>query len=156
MKLLLVMAIGLCSAIGGPTLWAADPPVAATYKSSADLAAVLRESIRKVSPEMALSGVISTDQYQVNVVHRDQPAGAIAHPAATEVHYIIEGSGTFVTGGQIMGKGAAAIIEGGVTKHIAKGDVVVIPAGMPHWYSEIDKGSITYLETRFNLAETKK
>ena len=149
------LVLWLCSAIGGSTLWAADSPVSATYKSSAELAAVLRDNIQKVGPEMALSGVVSTDRYQVNVVHRDKPAGAIAHPEGTEVHYIIEGSGTFVTGGKITGKGAAAVIEGGVTKHVAKGDVVVIPAGMPHWYSEIDKGSITYLETRFNLGTQK-
>ena len=35
-------------------------------------------------------------------------------------------------------------IQGGVTQHIKTGDVVVIPAGVPHWFSKID-GSITYI-----------
>jgi mannose-6-phosphate isomerase-like protein (cupin superfamily) len=148
MKLHLIVSVLL---IGGATLWAADQAVSATYKTDAELMSVLKQSIQKVGPAMATSGVVNADKYQVNVVHRDKPAGAIAHPEGTEVHYIIDGGGTFVTGGKITGKAAAAVIEGGVTRHVAKGDVVVIPAGMPHWYSEIDKGSITYLETRFNI-----
>ena len=45
-------------------------------------------------------------------------------------------------------------IDGGVTRHVAKGDSVVIPAGTPHWYKEVD-GSITYLEVRFNVGPKK-
>jgi quercetin dioxygenase-like cupin family protein len=33
---------------------------------------------------------------------------------------------------------------------VAKGDVVVIPAGTPHWYKDVD-GSVTYLEVRFDV-----
>jgi len=41
-----------------------------------------------------------------------------------------------------------AEIKDGVSRHIAKGDVVVIPENSPHWYKDVD-GSITYLEVRF-------
>ena len=56
---------------------------------------------------MTTSAVANTDQYRINIVHRDQPAGAIAHAGNTELHYIIEGSGTVVTGGTIV-RGATA------------------------------------------------
>jgi quercetin dioxygenase-like cupin family protein len=49
--------------------------------------------------------------------------------------------------------GAGATIEGGETHHLAKGDVLVIPAGTPHWYKDVE-GSITYLEVRFDVSKS--
>ena len=34
-------------------------------------------------------------------------------------------------------------------REVSVGDVVIIPAGTPHWYSDID-GSVTYLEIRYD------
>ena len=92
----------------------------------------------------------NTDQYRINIVKRDQPAGAIAHAGNTELHYIIEGSGTVVTGGTIVrgANGQPATIENGVTQRVKPGDVIIVPANSPHWYSQID-GPITYLEVRW-------
>jgi Cupin len=46
------------------------------------------------------------------------------------------------------GPGASGTaIQGGVSRRIKAGDVVVIPAGVPHWFSEIE-GSITYVVVR--------
>lgn len=36
-------------------------------------------------------------------------------------------------------------ISGGETRHVAKGDIFVIPTGIPHWLSTIDNGEIIYL-----------
>ena len=47
-----------------------------------------------------------------------------------------------------MAPGASGTaIEGGVSRRIKAGDVVVIPAGVPHWFSRIE-GSITYVVVR--------
>ena len=35
-------------------------------------------------------------------------------------------------------------------RKVSKGDVILIPAGTPHWYRDLD-GTITYLEVRFDL-----
>jgi quercetin dioxygenase-like cupin family protein len=91
-------------------------------------------------------------------VHRDRAAGAITHPGNTEVHYIIEGAGTIVTGGTIVrpagAKPGGATIQDGVVRQMKKGDVIVIPPDTPHWYKEVE-GTITYLEVRF-VAPSKK
>src|SRR5262245_12140168 len=135
------------------------PPAgsAGTYKTGAELMEVLKKNMSPTG-EMTTSAVSNTDQYRINVVHRTKPAGAIAHAGNTELHYIIEGSGTVVTGGTIKrpaaGSNAPASIEGGVTKHVTKGDVVIIPENSAHWYKEIE-GQITYLEVRW-LAPAKK
>ena len=99
---------------------------------------------------MTSAAVSNTDQYRINIVHRDRAAGAIAHPGNTELHYIIEGTGTVVTGGKIVPGAAAgaATIENGVERHVSKGDVVIIPPNTPHWYKAVE-GEITYLEVRF-------
>jgi mannose-6-phosphate isomerase-like protein (cupin superfamily) len=121
------------------------------YKSSVELIDALKAAAANTT-EMVSSPVSNTDQYRVNLVHRSKPAGAIAHPGNTELHYITEGSGTIVTGGTIVrpagSSAAAATIQNGVTKHVTKGDVIIIPANTPHWYRDIE-GTITYLEVRF-------
>jgi mannose-6-phosphate isomerase-like protein (cupin superfamily) len=122
-----------------------------TYKSNAELMETLRKNMASAQGGMSSSAVSNTDQYRINVVHRDHAAGAIAHPGNTELHYIIDGAGTIVTGGTILrgaGGANAATIDNGVTRHVVKGDVVIIPANTPHWYKEVE-GGITYLEVRF-------
>jgi mannose-6-phosphate isomerase-like protein (cupin superfamily) len=150
------LVAGLSSALAGQAAAqqppAAPPPgSAATYKAAQDLAEALKNA-KPTAGGMTTSAVANTDQYRINIVHRAKPAGAIAHPGNTELHYIIEGSGTIVTGGTIV-KGAGATIENGETRKVARGDVVIIPAGSPHWYSAIDS-TITYLEVRW-LAPAK-
>jgi len=151
--LLLAAAIG-----GGVFAQAPAPPAPApgspgTYKSAKDLADVLKAD--KANGGMTSSAVSNTDQYRVNVVHREAPAGALAHAGNTELHYIIDGAATVVTGGTIV-RGATpgtATITGGQTQKVAKGDVVIVPADSPHWYSAVE-GSVTYLEVRW-LAPVK-
>jgi mannose-6-phosphate isomerase-like protein (cupin superfamily) len=82
-------------------------------------------------------------------VHRNQPNGAIAHQGNTELHFILEGSGTVVTGGTIVRhQDAPASIQGGESHRVRKGDIIIIPAGSLHMYSQIDE-PITYLEWRW-------
>lgn len=134
-----------------PAPKAPAPGSPAIYKANADLQAVLAKAMAGTT-EMVSSAVANTDQYRVNIVHRQKPAGAIAHPGNTELHYVVEGSGTVVTGGKIIrAPGAAAgsaTIEGGETRKVSKGDVIIVPEGSPHWYSQVD-GKLTYLEVRF-------
>ena len=41
-------------------------------------------------------------------------------------------------------------IKDGVTKKVAKGDVIAVPPGTPHWFNAIE-GTITYLESRVRV-----
>jgi mannose-6-phosphate isomerase-like protein (cupin superfamily) len=128
----------------------------ATYMTDADLMATLKDAA-KTAPAMHTAPVKNADHYRINIVRRTTAQGAIAHPDGTEVHHIIDGAATLVTGGTILrptattGRGSAgATIDGGVSRRVAKGDVVLIPAGTPHWYKDLE-GTITYLEVRFDL-----
>ena len=96
--------------------------------------------------------VVDTGTGQIVVRRRqDGPNNASVHDDVTEIYNIVAGSGTFVTGGAIKDpKERTAGILGGVERHVAAGDFVVLPPGTPHWFRKID-GSITYVETRFAI-----
>ena len=145
----LLPAIASAQAPAAPAPPAPAPAAgsAGTFKSAQELAEVLREATATTGG-MTTSAVANTDQYRVNIVHRARPAGAIAHVGNTELHYIIEGSGTIVTGGTIAKAPGRNTIENGETRKVARGDVIIIPANSPHWYSAVD-GAITYLEVRW-------
>jgi mannose-6-phosphate isomerase-like protein (cupin superfamily) len=90
--------------------------------------------------------------YNVNVEHRlGSPAAAQAgsiHDKDAELFVMLEGTATLVTGGKLIdgvhtgdnwrGKG----IEGGKSQKMSKGDFMMVPAGVPHWFTNID-GNIT-------------
>jgi mannose-6-phosphate isomerase-like protein (cupin superfamily) len=92
-----------------------------------------------------------------NVVVRRRQAGpnnASVHTAegdkqdVTEIYQIIEGSGTYVTGGTISDpNNRTAGITGGESHDVKPGDFIVIPPGTAHWFSRIN-GQITYIEVR--------
>jgi mannose-6-phosphate isomerase-like protein (cupin superfamily) len=153
LKLTLAFAIALTASAQNA------PP--ATYKSAADLMAVLKANIPKAS-DQASSPIANEPAYRINIVNRTKAGVAMAHatgPAkGTEVHYIIDGAATVITGGTLIqgaaGKASASMIQNGETHHLTKGDVLVIPAGTPHWYKEVE-GSVTYLEVRFDVSDHK-
>lgn len=71
----------------------------------------------------------------------------------TEIYYILAGTGTLVTGGTLpnpkpLRPGSTTFqsnrIEGGVSRKVAPGDVVIIPGRTPHWFSSQD-GDLRYL-----------
>jgi len=129
-------------------LTAADGPPA-IYKTNAELTGALKAG--QATPDMLTSPVSLDERHRINLIRRTRPAAAVAHEGFAELHHIVDGSGTFVTGGTIVrptGGGGAATIRDGVSKHVGKGDVVLVPPGVPHWYKELD-GPITYLEVRW-------
>jgi quercetin dioxygenase-like cupin family protein len=72
------------------------------------------------------------------------------HDKETDTFYILDGSATFITGGEMVdskvtepGQRRGTGIRGGETHHLAKGDVMIIPSGMPHWFKEVPS-SVTY------------
>jgi len=94
---------------------------------------------------------INTPEYMVQCTHRaGQPGAVEIHTKETDVFYIVDGEATFVTGGTVVGLDSSnplqprgKSIEGGETHHLTKGDVMVVPAGTPHWFKEVPQ-AISY------------
>lgn len=98
----------------------------------------------------------------VAVIYRpvaEDIGGGAVHSEVTEVYYVMEGRGILVTGGtlvdprereltprryEVNGPGfSGSNIDGGVSRPVGPGDVVIIPAGTPHKFSEVTE-DITY------------
>ncbi len=82
--------------------------------------------------------------YKVQAGRRVIPGAVEIHVRDTDVFYILEGSATFVTGGtavdqKTIGPGEihAKSITGGIERHLAKGDIIVIPHGIPHQFTQV-------------------
>ncbi|SPF55590.1 conserved exported hypothetical protein [Candidatus Sulfopaludibacter sp. SbA4] len=134
MKFLLVLA----------TLWAA-------FLLSAAEPGVTYVDHEKVAAALAKGGALVTAQdLLVSGSHRDKAGQVEVHDKETDVIYVVEGEATFVTGGTMIGgkttkagQSLGTDIKGGDTRHLGKGDVIVVPAGVPHWFKEVPH-SISY------------
>ncbi len=83
---------------------------------------------------------------------KTMPGEANVHDTSvTEIYYILEGSGTLVTGGTLTDPRSAGTspntrrpnmrgsgISGGVVRKVGPGDTIVIPGRLPHWFSSLD------------------
>jgi mannose-6-phosphate isomerase-like protein (cupin superfamily) len=119
---------------------AADPPQKVTYVGHDKVAA----AISKGGPLVAAPDLTVTGS------HRDKAGQVEVHEKETDVIYIIEGDATFVTGGTVVGQKQTrpgqflgTDVQGGETHTLTKGDVIVVPAGIPHWFKEVPK-SVSY------------
>jgi mannose-6-phosphate isomerase-like protein (cupin superfamily) len=103
----------------------------------------------------------------IGVVYRGKINGTpnvAEHDQVSEVYHVIEGTATLVTGADIVGwkrrpgdqenvrllngpGGDGTSIRNGVTHHLKPGDVIVIPAGVGHQFTQIDD-HIRYLMVR--------
>ncbi|MSR21353.1 MAG: hypothetical protein EXR91_10350 [Gemmatimonadetes bacterium] len=150
--LLIAVAFGEVAGQSTPPPPAPAPGSAGIFRTNADLQAALAQSIA-AGGALTSASITLTDQYRSSLVRRTEPNGAIAHPGNTEMHYIVEGVGTVVTGGTVVRRdGTPATIAGGEAHRVVKGDIIIIPAGSAHMYSEIVE-PITYLEFRFVAPE---
>src|SRR3954470_23326933 len=89
--------------------------------------------------------MLVNSSYKIQAGRRVTAPGQVeVHAHDTDIFYITEGTATLVTGGKAEGaksSGPGEIrgekIAGGTTRKLQKGDVVVIPNGVPHWFTEV-------------------
>src|SRR6266404_5042457 len=107
----------------------------------------------KIAAQFARGGVIlATNDFKVQAGRRTGPGEVEIHEHDLDIFYILEGSATFVTGGKAIdpkttgpGEIRAKEIVGGEDRHLVKGDVIVIPTGVPHWFKEVDGTFLYYV-----------
>jgi mannose-6-phosphate isomerase-like protein (cupin superfamily) len=145
--------------------FAADAPqaqVPATVITKTEHEAVLKEQTEKavVDQPIKASDVLG-GRASVAMLHRVKPeASALIHDRVTETYYILQGSGTMVTGGSLgdpkptdltrlnAGMSQTGARQGGESRRVGPGDIIIVPAGTPHSFSQLD-GPISYLVYRF-------
>src|ERR1051325_4315107 len=83
--------------------------------------------------------------YSVNMEHRVMGQAAAIHEKEAELFYVIDGSGTIVTGGKLVDEKrtneanlTGTSVQGGVSKKISKGDWILVPENVPHQIPNVD------------------
>jgi uncharacterized protein GlcG (DUF336 family)/mannose-6-phosphate isomerase-like protein (cupin superfamily) len=89
--------------------------------------------------------------YAINTSRRDSPGNVEVHEKDSDLIYVVKGSATFVTGGTLLdGRKIAeheirgTQLNGGEAKSLVPGDVIVVPAGVPHWFKEVQAPFLYY------------
>jgi glc operon protein GlcG len=90
--------------------------------------------------------------YMVHASRREKPGLVEIHSKDADVIHVLDGKATFITGGKIVDAKEIApdevrgsSVEGGQVLQLAKGDVIVVPAGTPHWFKEVNGPFLYYV-----------
>lgn len=89
--------------------------------------------------------------YMVHTSRRDKSGLAEIHALDTDIIYVLEGTATFVTGGTAVdakqiepNEFRGSRIEGGVTRQLSKGEVIIVPNNTAHWFKEVNGEFLYY------------
>jgi mannose-6-phosphate isomerase-like protein (cupin superfamily) len=139
------------------SIWAQQPgaqaqtpaPLQGGQVTAAELAAIVAKQPKDRNGNQTF---LQLAPYNVNMEHRlsSVTQNASVHDKEAELFYVVDGTGTIVTGGKLTNPSrsgdnqTAPAIDGGTSKRVAKGDFILVPEGTPHWFSKID-GELTLM-----------
>ena len=92
------------------------------------------------------------ENYQVHASRREKSGLVEVHELDTDIIYVLDGTATIVTGGKSLESKQIApnefrgtSVDGGETRQLKKGDVLIIPKGVPHWFKQVDGAFLYYV-----------
>ncbi len=105
----------------------------------------------QVNAAFAKGAVLVNDgNYMVHASRRDAGGEVEVHARDADIIYMLEGTTTFVSGGEVIGGRTIAPdeirgvdVRDGETRTLTKGDVIIVPKGTPHWFKEVS-GPVLY------------
>ncbi len=130
---------------GRPVLAQTPAEALKLFASAGDIAALVAkaEAERKPGQPNFVQPVVVLPPYRLNLEHRvpGPSAPATLHETEAEIFVVVEGRGTAITGGHLANekrtnatnRSGTAILDGQV-RTIARGDVLFVPEGTPHWF----------------------
>lgn len=96
--------------------------------------------------------LIERQDFKIHASRRTGAGRAEVHHDDTDIVYVLQGNATIVTGGDVVGVETIGAgeqrgerIDGGVARRLEPGDVMVIPAGVPHWFREVSPPFLYYV-----------
>jgi len=166
----LLLLAGCASALAAQDTHPSCNKCSGTYIASGEIQAYLKRAPADavVTDQQVRAVDVGKINVDIGVVYRNKTAGgAVAeHDLVSEVYHVIDGSATLVLGSDITDLkkrpaddravrllngpgGNGASIRNGATYQLKPGDVVIIPAGVGHWFTKIDD-HIAYLMVRID------
>jgi len=123
------------------------PPPTKLFTTAAEVQALIAKSKseRKEGQAIVAQRILTLAPYNAGLEYRASVGPAAVHEKEAEMFYVIDGSGTMITGGKLTAEtrtNAANLsgtgITGGESRNIGKGDFIIVPQGTPHWFSQIN------------------
>jgi glc operon protein GlcG len=81
---------------------------------------------------------------KVHASRREGPGKAEVHTRDADVIYVLDGTATLLTGGTVIAPTSVepeeirgSSLQDGVPHRLVRGDVLVVPKGVPHWFQEV-------------------
>ena len=121
----------------------AAEPTPKTFTSSAEVQQLIAHArqIHKNEPNI-VQPILTLPPYRASLEYRTATAPAAVHEKEAEFFYVIDGSGTLVTGGKLTDEKrqnptnlGGSGIEGGQSRTVSKGDYIVVPENTPHQFT---------------------
>jgi len=147
-------AIWMCAAaVLAVPVSAADPPGFAMWRAS-DLKAHDAELAKHVGEDHSSRETLADyKSHRFRMLYRDADGNPEQHDAIIDIVMVQSGEGTLVLGGTMVGRRATATagewlgtrLDGGERHPIGAGDIVHIPAGIPHRFLVPGGKHITYV-----------
>jgi mannose-6-phosphate isomerase-like protein (cupin superfamily) len=126
------------------------------YFSSKKMDADLHKLPLNQIGESEINLIERTPGHAAILLRRTLPGKAEVHEHQADVWYVIDGGCEFVTGGTVVagaqespGEIRGTSISGGDEHHLAKGDFIRVPAGVPHWVKKIEGKEIVYIVVKY-------
>lgn len=96
--------------------------------------------------------LLENGRYKIHASRRDKDGQSEIHTRDTDIVYVLEGSATLTTGGTMVngtttgpGELRGDTIREGRSRTVVKGDVVVVPAGVPHQFTDVTAPFLYYV-----------
>lgn len=139
------MLLALSAAVPGAAAQAAgaDANAARDFASGADVKGQVSAMLAEMRPDQGFMWrpLVRDGKTVAAIEIWKKPGRPAVHPADAEYAIVLEGAGTLVSGGTMADAETrrADLVEGsridnGQTRILGPGDVILIPAGVPHWF----------------------
>ncbi len=145
-------SVAMLLSLFGASVGAADAPTFHLWTTD-HVQQLAGELAAKLSPEgLASQKLADMGNYNFAMVLRRQSGTPEVHQKATDIFVIEHGEADVATGGELVNPGTVApgeirgtAIEKGSEHHVTAGDVLTIPAGMPHQMKVAQGKEVLYM-----------
>lgn len=139
----------LSSALAAAALLVAAPAAAQTaadptaFAAAKDVQVQIKAMLAEMKPGQgfAWKPLVRDGSNNAAIEIWKKPGKPAVHPDQAEYAIVLEGAGTLVSGGTMPDREMrnptlveGSRIDGGTTRTLAPGDVILVPAGVPHWF----------------------
>jgi mannose-6-phosphate isomerase-like protein (cupin superfamily) len=152
------LKLTLCALLLAALAWPAGEPAGFQYWSAAGLKGLDQKLAPKIDQNhIATEALFNFANYSFTMVVRDATGQSEVHETIADVLTIEAGEATFVYGGEVVGGQTTAPheirgtgIRGGTEQKVGPGDVITIPAKLPHQMRVAPGKRVAYLTMKVN------